>query len=112
MFPVPLATTTRQVVLREGVRLDPELAGEVVPDGDRDPLAVAGEPTFHLEELQHDGEAKSTTVGAVGQQFQLFDAQRPVLGEFLLVPVSFHDALPIAILVRSQERANGTPSRG
>ncbi len=38
--------------------------------------------------------------------------QRPVLGEFLLIPVSFHDALSISLVLRSTGRADGTPSEG
>src|SRR5207253_6008551 len=52
LFPVPLATAARQVVLREGVWLDAELVGEMIPDGDGDLPAIAGEPAFHLKELQ------------------------------------------------------------
>ena len=47
-----------------------------------------------------------------GQQLPLVGGQRPVLGEFLLVPVSFHDALSISHVLRSQGRADGTPSEG
>ena len=36
LFPVPLTTAARQVILREGVRLDAELVGEMIPDGDGD----------------------------------------------------------------------------
>ena len=73
LFPVPLAAAARQVVLRERVRLDPELVGEMIPCPDRDLPPVAGEPTFHLEELQQDGEAESASVGSVGQQFPLVE---------------------------------------
>src|SRR5512143_1502325 len=112
LFAIPLAAAARQVVLREGIRLDPELAGEVIPGGGGDLLPVAGKPTLQLKELQRDGEAESTPVGSPGQQLPLFSGQRPVLGEFLLVPVSFHDALSISFVLRSQGRADGTPSEG
>ena len=46
LFAVPLAAAARQVVLRERVRRDPELVGEVIPDGGGDLLPVAGEPTL------------------------------------------------------------------
>jgi hypothetical protein len=58
LFPEPLSTAVRQVVLREGIWLDAELAGEMMPDGDGDLPAVAGEPAFHLKELQQDGETE------------------------------------------------------
>jgi hypothetical protein len=80
--------------LCEGVRLDPELVGEVISDGRGDLFSVTGEAPFHLEESQQDGEAEAASVRPVGQQFQLFDTQGPMLGEFALVPVSFHDPLP------------------
>src|SRR4051812_35132269 len=69
---------------------------------------VAGKPPFDLEEFQQDGEAEPAPVGTVCQHLPLAGTQGPVLGEFLLVPESFHDPL----LIPSDVRRRRVPQSG
>ena len=101
---IPLPAAPSQVVLRKRLPRDLELRSRVVESGRRDLRAVIWKPAFNLEELQQDGEAQSTSLCAFGQQIELVMAQGPVVGELLLIPVSFHATLPPFFLLWNDGR--------
>ena len=60
----------------------------------RDLFRGIGETPVHLEGFQQDGEAQTSRPGLVAQQFALLCGYRPVLCEFVGMPVLLHAATP------------------
>jgi hypothetical protein len=93
--PVPLTAPTAEVIFGESISEEAELIGQVIQDRRGHLLTAAGKPAFDLNELEQDGKAHPAPVGPVSEQFALVVGQRPVLDEFLLIPMPFHDTLPV-----------------
>jgi hypothetical protein len=87
---VALTAAAPEVVVEPGLRWDRQLLAQKRQHRPRDVAVLPGETPVELEVLQQDRDADPTSVGAIGQQRCLRLEQGPVLGQFLLVPASFH----------------------
>jgi pimeloyl-ACP methyl ester carboxylesterase len=66
------------------------LASEMHDDATGNVLAAVRKAPIELEGFEQNGETEPSGTRLVGEQFTLVGSQRPVLGEFIRVPVLLH----------------------
>lgn len=82
------------VILEVGLVGDADLRGDVGDDGAGDLVAMAREPPFMLEVEEQDGEAQARGTVLAGQERVVAREQRPLLDQFIGLPLAFHGDAP------------------
>src|SRR5262249_56268175 len=83
------------------------LLGEIRNDGDSDVLPARWEAPLVLEDFQQHGKTEPGGAGLVPEQGALVRGERPVLGQFVRVPLRLH-----ATLASGGSTLHGGPSPG
>src|ERR1700678_1749089 len=94
----PLAPFLFEVCLRWHTGL----VGQIENDRGYNFLAPLWKVPFELKRLEQYGEAEPGRAGFIAQQGALLAGERPVLGEFIWMPILLHRLQ--TLLARSQER--------